>query len=467
MRTIPVFAASLLIAAPLAAQTTADPFPAAIEQTQGVIPVNFREFAAIPDIDGTPARIMTLFTEPGTERIFVSDMRGPIYSVSYDGASVAQYVNVNDPQWRVGVQSQGRERGIQSITFHPQFGQAGTPGYGKFYTWTDTDNVEPEADFLPADMESHHTVLLEWTAGNPRAATYDGSAPRELARFQQPFSNHNGGHIAFNPYAAPGEPDFGLLYIGVADGGSGGDPQNMAQNLASGFGKLFRIDPLGDNSANGEYGIPADNPFAGDNNPNTLGEIYAYGIRNPQRFGWDPENGTMYLTDIGQNTVEKITTVPKGANLGWNTWEGSFRFVNREGVITANSRSDSNVVYPVAEYDQTDPIIQNQAAATGLVIYRDGPIVALRDKVLWGDSPSGEIFYFDADNPPAGGSTPIRRVLLNDGGTNKTFLQVIREKNTAQGREPANRTDVRLNAGPDNRVFLTNKSDGVIRELVP
>jgi glucose/arabinose dehydrogenase len=241
----------------------------------------------------------------------------------------------------------------------------------------------------------------------------------------------------------------------------------MAQNLASGFGKLFRIDPLGNNSANGEYGIPADNPFVADNNPNTLGEIYAYGIRNPQRFGWDPETGTMYLTDIGQNTVEKITTVPKGANLGWNIWEGSVRFVNREGVNTGDPRGDPTVTYPVAEYDQSDPIIQNQAAATGLVIYRDGPIPALRDKVLWGDSPSGEIFYFDADNPPAGGSTPIRRVLLNDGGTNKTFLQVIREKNTAQGREPANRTDVRLNAGPDNRVFLTNKSDGLIRELVP
>jgi glucose/arabinose dehydrogenase len=255
--------------------------------------------------------------------------------------------------------------------------------------------------------------------------------------------------------------------VGIADGGSGGDPQNLAQNLGNGFGKLFRIDPLGNNSENGNYGIPADNPFAGDNDPNTLGEIWAYGIRNPQRFAWDPDSGILYLTDIGQNTVEKITTVPRGANLGWNVWEGSFRFVNREGVVTANPRSDPDVVYPVAEYDQSDPIIQNQAAATGLVVYRDGPIVALRDKVLWGDSPSGEIFHFDADDPPMGGSGPIRRVLLNDGGTNKTFLQVIQEKNRAQGREPAGRTDIRLNAGPNNRVFLTNKSDGVIRELIP
>jgi hypothetical protein len=124
-------------------------------------------------------------------------------------------------------------------------------------------------------------------------------------------------------------------------------------------------------------------------------------------------------------------------------------------------------VYPVAEYDQSDPIIQNSAAATGLAIYRDGPIAALRNKVLWGDSPSGEIFHFDADNPPGGGSGPIRRLLLNDGGTAKTFLRVIQEKNTQQGRTPATRTDMRLNHGPNNRIFLTNKSDGVIRELIP
>jgi hypothetical protein len=121
----------------------------------------------------------------------------------------------------------------------------------------------------------------------------------------------------------------------------------------------------------------------------------------------------------------------------------------------------------VAEYDQSDPLISNSAAATGLYIYREGPVVALRNKVLWGDSPSGEIFYFDADNPPMGGSEPVRRILLNDGGTNKTFLQVIQDKNRAQGRDPANRTDMRLNAGPNNRAFLTNKSDGTIREILP
>src|SRR6185436_18184855 len=108
----------------------------------------------------------------------------------------------------------------------------------------------------------------------------------------------NGGRAAFNPLAQRGDADFGLLYFGVADGGSAGDPLNNAQNLASPFGKIFRIDPLGKNSTNGQYGIPASNPFAGDNDPKTLGEIYAYGIRNSQHFTWDRATGRMFISDI-------------------------------------------------------------------------------------------------------------------------------------------------------------------------
>ena len=158
----------------------------------------------------------------------------------------------------------GRERGFQSFAFHPQFSQQGSRGFGKFYTYTDTTNMTPPADFQPAPggMDTHHAVLLEWTAKTPGAAIYDGGAPRELMRWRDPFQNHNGGMLAFNPLAAPNSPDFGLLYMGVADGGSGGDPLNMAQNLGIAFGKIFRIDPLGNNSANKKYGIPADNPLA-------------------------------------------------------------------------------------------------------------------------------------------------------------------------------------------------------------
>ncbi len=461
-----MLAAGLMTASPVSAQMTDDPFPSPIPASDGVIRVDFVEFASLPDIDGAPARMMRLVDEPGTGRIFVNDMRGPIYTVSYDGRTVRQYVDINDPRWEVAVQSRGRERGFQSFAFHPQFGEAGTAGYGKFYTWTDSENTGPTPDFTPdGGGDAHDTVLFEWTARNPGGAGYDGGPPRELMRVQQPFGNHNGGQIGFNPLPSAGEDDFGLLYVSIADGGSGGDPLNHAQNLASAFGKLFRIDPLGSNSANGEYGIPATNPFVED--AGALGEIYAYGVRNAQRFGWDSVNGNMFLADIGQNIVEKLTLVTAGANLGWNLWEGSFRFISRTGVDLANQRGDTDVTYPVAEYGQLDPLLQSQAAASGLQVYRDDAIPQLANLVLFADQPSGEIFYIQADDLPNGGQDAIRRLLLNDGGEAKTLLQVIQEKNAEQGRSPASRADLRFGPGPDDQVFLLNKYDGIIRVLVP
>ncbi len=459
-------AAAILPVPGAVAQTTDRPFPRSIEGVEGIVVVDVAEFASIPDADGQAARMMLLVDEPATRRMFVNDMRGPLYGVGYDGRTVTPYVDIDDPRWGVAVESSGRERGFQSFAFHPQFGVPGTPGYGKFYTWTDTRNTGPAADFTPGGGDAtHHTVLLEWTARDPAAATYDGGPPRELARFEQPFRNHNAGHLAFNPLAAPGDPDYGLLYVGVADGGSGGDPLNLARNPRSVFGKILRIDPLGSNGANGEYGIPADNPFAGDDD--ALGEVYAAGVRNPQRFGWDPATGNMYLADIGQNTVEEISLVSPGADLGWNAWEGSFRFVGREGVDASNPRGDAGVTYPVVEYAHGDPLLQRRAAVTGVVVYRGREIPQLRDRVLFADFPTGEIFHFDADDLPRGGNQGFRRVLLRHGGEPTTLLELIREKNAAQGKEPAARTDLRFGEGRDGRVFLLNKHDGTIRVLAP
>jgi len=440
-----------------------EPFPQPINTTDGVVRVNIRDFASIPDINGEAARMMLLMNEPGTRRLFVNDMRGPIYSVSYDGMTVTKYIDINAENWGVKVQSQGRERGFQSFTIHPQFGQAGTRGYGKFYTHTDSSNMVPKPDYLPQGQNStHDTVLLEWTARNPAAATYDGGPPREILRYRQPFANHNAGQLAFNPLATPGSADFGLLYMTVADGGSGGDPFNAAQNLGTIFGKMLRIDPLGTNGPNGKYGIPADNPFVADNNPQTLGEIYAYGIRNGQRFGWDPRNGNLFLAEIGQNIVEEISLITKGANLGWNTWEASFRFYERTRIgVDEPRRADPKVTFPIVEWDHRDPLFGPQVAATGVVVYRGTAIPQLSNLVLFGDNPSGEVFYFNADRlPTGGGQDPIRRVLFNSGGSAKTLFQLVKEK-----KPSAPRVDLRFGLGPDNQVFLLNKQDGTIRVL--
>jgi hypothetical protein len=457
--------AALFVASPALAQSI-DPFPSPIPATEGVVKVAFTEFASLPDIDGEAARMMLLVDEPGTKRLFVSDMRGILYSISYDGRSVTPYLDLRAEAWNVSVLSATFEQGIQSFAFHPQFTSRGAPGFGKFYTYVDSSNIAPAPDFKTSGPQrAHDTILLEWTAKDPAAASYDGGPPRELLRFQQPFGNHNGGHITFNPLSSAGDDDFGLLYVGCADGGSGNDPFRVGQDLASAFGKILRIDPLGSTSANGKYGIPKSNPFVSDGKPETLGEIYALGVRNPQRMFWDSKTRQMFFSDIGQNLVEEISPVTAGANLGWNDWEASYRF-DQGTISTQNPRSDPRITYPVVEYGHIDPLFRGSAAIIGGMVYRRNEIPQLKDLMIFGDNPTGEIFYVQADKLPQGGQDAIRRILLVQNGEAKTLLQLIQDKNAKQGKTPAPRADLRFGAGSNGQVFVLNKHDGVIRQLV-
>ena len=184
---------------PLGPSGSRDPFPNPIPTEEGAIKVDFVEFAVLPDVEGNAPRPMLMSYEPGTRRLFVNDMHGALYAASTDGKTVTSYLDHRDPRWNIGVQFQNFERGFQSFAFHPQFNQRGARGYGKIYTYTDTTNVTPTPDWThaPGTKVSHHSVLLEWTAKNPAAATYDGEAPRELMRWQRPFVNHNGGQMGF------------------------------------------------------------------------------------------------------------------------------------------------------------------------------------------------------------------------------------------------------------------------------
>jgi Glucose / Sorbosone dehydrogenase len=461
--------AGTLCVASLASQALAqpiDPFPKPIPATEDAIKVSFTEFASLPDIDGEAARMMLLIDEPGTRRLFVNDMRGILYSVSYDGKSVAPYLDLRIPRWSLDVLSVNFEQGIQSFAFHPQFATRGAPGFGKLYTYVDTSNIAPPPDFKTSGPQrSHDTILLEWTATDPAAASFDGGPPRELLRFQQPFQNHNGGHITFNPLAVSGDADFGLLYVGCADGGSGNDPFRVGQDLSSAFGKILRIDPLGKNSTNGKYGIPPANPFVSDGKAETLGEIYAYGVRNPQRFFWDSKTRQMFFSDIGQNLLDEISPVTAGANLGWNAWEASYRF-DSGSISTENPRSDPKMTYPVVEYGHIDPLFHGTAAIIGGAVYRQGTVGQLKDLMIFGDNPSGEVFYVHADKLPQGGQDAIRRILFNQNGEAKTLLQLVQDKNTKQGKQPTPRADLRFGYGPAGQLFVLNEHDGVIRLLV-
>ena len=460
-----------------------DPLPDRIAQTVGVIEVDIADFARLPDSgdaesgderDRGPALMMLLVDEPGTCRLFVNDLRGPLHGVSYDGGTVRLYIDLSDPKWNLNldVSHEARDFGFASFAFHPQFNQPGAPGFGKFYTFLETSNKAPEADFKPWNETQDHfdTILLEWTALDPAAAVYDGGPPRELLRIQQPHRWHNSGQVAFNPLAVPGEPDFGMLYVGTGDGGLPGAPYGHAQNLSFIYGKILRIDPLGSNSANGRYGIPEDNPFAGK--PGRLAEIYAYGMRNPQRFGWDSQTGNLYVTDIGADVIDEISIVSAGANLGWNRWEGSFR-THPEPIVDGiyypvdigDPRGEPGITYPIVEFDHSDPLLKAAVAVTGIVAYRGDAIPELKDKLLFGDIVGGEVFYVHIDRPHDGGQDQIRRVLFNHEGETKTLLKLVQESRRQQGLSEIPRADLRFGTGPDGQIFLLNKRDGMIRHL--
>ncbi len=438
-----------------------NPFPP-VDLTSDVVTVNYQDFSRIPFADGNAPRLMHMLSEPTTERLFVSTMTGKLYSISHDGSSVDEYLDLN--AYGVAVMSAGRERGLQSFDFHPQFAETGSPGYGKFYTFVDVRAARVAADFSPASNDrSHDTVLLEWSAFEASSASYDGGEPRQLFRAAQPYGNHNAGEIAFNPLSTPAAEDYGLLYIGMADGGSGGDPQNLAQDMASVFGKILRLDPLGDTGRNAQYGIPDTNPFLAT--AGALPEIYALGVRNPQRFGWDSANGRMLVADIGQNQVEEISAVDAGANLGWNRWEGSYRHANRR-INQRSPRAEPGLTWPLVEYDHNDPMLIGRAAISGVHVFRDATIPQLQNLMLFADIPSGELLYVPAAQE-GGGQESIRRVLLNDDGQSKTLMQLIREENQRAGRRSPSRADLRFGTGPANELFLLNKADGVIRKIIP
>ncbi len=428
--------------------------------TSGISPTNFvvelADFAVIPGAPGS-ARMSLLATDPAG-RIFANDQNGPLYLISADGAAVAEYLNLATTPG-VDLLSNG-EQGFQSFAFHPQFNQTGAPGFGKFYTAHTTFNNVPTADFTPGDgNDAGDHVVLEWRTNDPTAATFvpvDSNAPfREVLRIEAPFGNHTMGLIAFNPNSQAPSADFGQLYIATGDGGSGGDPFNLARNPANPYGSLLRIDPLGTNSANGRYGISPTNPFVG--NPNAIDEVFAYGLRNPQRFFWDRAGSQqMFIADIGQSVIEEINIGLAGGNYGWDLREGSFPYPGAQG--GNNLRGDAattGFTYPIAEYDHDE----GNAVTVGPV-ERTGTIPNLFGKLVFGDLARGRIFLLNADAPPAGGQSGISELRVRYQGVERSYQSIINLRNPS-----ASRSDLRFGTDTAGRAFLFNKRDNVIRLL--
>ena len=457
--TIPRFALAALVAA------LASPSAHAQTVAKGSIVVDLETFAKLPNSSNAPARVNLLRPAPDG-RLFVNDQRGLLYTVSADGATVTQYLNLTS---YTALLNDNGERGFQSFAFHPDFNNAGTAGYGKFYTVTSQSDTTKAATFVPGNgARDHDEVLLEWTASNPAASTFtpaNTAAPyREVLRIARPNSNHNAGFLSFNPTASAA--DRGNLYLGTGDSGGGGDPLNLAQTVGNAYGAVLRINPLAPTtgtahpSTNGQYSIPSENPFY-TGNGNFLPEKFAAGFRNPQRFVWDSANGRMFVADIGQNLVEEIDVCVAGANYGWNKREGSFVY-NSNGTDGANSRTDgatTGYTYPIAEYAHYGSL--GNAVTTGPV-FRNGRIPALNGRLIFSDFVNGVPYTLDANNLPDGGSTGITELRLRSGGTEITFLNLIKQVNSA-----ATRADLRFGTDAAGNVYFLNKQDGVIRRIVP
>ncbi|MCP4192436.1 MAG: hypothetical protein GY768_17620 [Planctomycetaceae bacterium] len=313
----------------------------------------------------------------------------------------------------------GGAHGLTTIAFHPGFSDITSQGYRKFYT------VEPETsgsgvpDFVQSVVagDHHQEAIYEYTlesVESDHCTSACAASKRELLRVQQPGWHHNLADLLFDSE--------GLLYVASADGNvAGRTPPMMSDNsqlLTNIFGKILRIDPFGDNSGNGRYGIPAGNPFVnveGDQ----LAEIYAYGLRNPYRIEFDRRTGQMYASETGEEQIESVERIVSGGNFGWNTKEGSYLYDRTTKIISVDNDSDGDgrgdfaqqhgLIDPVLEYDRDEG-----RAIVGALPYRGNSIPNLQGQIIFADF-SGGLFHGD----PGSGQT--YRMLLDESEASLPF----------------------------------------------
>lgn len=453
-------AAFLASAAP--ATVVVDPFP----PIRAGVTVGIERFVTVPASRAQRARTGAQGLQglaDGSNRLFVHDTRGRIFVTTTAGGTPTPYLDLTTQNIGFANTVNPTQTGLRDVAFHPNFGRdAGKPGYDVFYTIDTTAASAGTPDWAPpAGPVSHHNVLREWTVRDPHAATADILSTREVTRLAQPFSDHGAGTIGFNMAAPESSPDYGKLYIGLGDGGGVNDPQDNAQNLASPFGKILRIDPVDPDGAGPlKYAIPGDNPFVGE--AGARGEVWAYGLRNPQHFSWDG-TGRMLISDIGQARIEEVNEGLAGANYGWPAREGSFSRSPDKSVsdIFLPPANDALFTGPLAQYDHEEigrDGVSSLAGIGGAFLYEGSLLPALTGKVVLGDLVAGRLFYFDRD---AAGTTPavLRELMLTLDGISTTLRQL-------EGYNSARRVDLRLGVDADGEMYLVTKGDGDIYRFV-
>jgi len=410
---------------------------------------------------GAPlARINTLVPAgDGSPRLFAVDMDGVIHVIERDQLLPTPFLDMTKARGGAFVHD-ATEKGLTSVAFHPDFARTGAPGFGRLYTASTELASSAIAEFGspdPGGEVSHHDVIAEWRVDAADANRVDPKSRREVLRIAHPLYDHTIGQIAFNPNSAPGGADYGVLYVGVGDGGdtlpTRHEIESMrnAQNTRTLLGKMLRINPL---PADGrKYTVPRDNPFVGS--AKHFPEIWAYGLRNPQRFCWDTGgSGKMFIVDIGQAQIEEVNIGVAGANYGWS---------EREGALVVNRRDQnqpSDLPKNDAELGFTYPAIQYRhdlgRAITGCSVYRGRLIPALRGKYVFGDIAGGRIFFTDAAQLTNGKMAKFAEIKLKYLGRQRTLLEIL-------GNDT--RADLHFGTDAAGEIYLLTKRDGMIRRL--
>ncbi len=472
-----------------------DPIPGAIEKRG--LRVEIRDLARLPDsrgmhpvTDESPsgwARVSFVRDLPDGRR-FANDSRGPLYLLD-DNNEPSVYANIAEAFANAFYDS--LQSGFIGFEFHPEFAQNGL-----FYTVHGEKAEENSGtlNFIPPGFSredvTYHNVITEWRATDPEADVFEGTrrelfrAGHVVAKFHHPF-----GHLGFNPTSEPGDPDYGLLYTSGSDlGFSNGAGPNAAdssqlQRLDTVVGAILRIDPRspsesGGTKGLGDYTIPPNNLFASDDDPNTLGEIYAHGFRNAHRLSWDLSDGTLFASDIGNSNIEEINIVHEGGNYGWMQREGFYdNGIDIPGgdmaevyslpVDILDGRTEDGFTYPVAIYDHDEGI-----AITAGFAYR-GSVPELRGKFVFGDLQRGRLFVADlaemkaADDGIPGTVAPVEEIQLYvrdaDGASTDVTLWELIEG--AMGTT-IDRADLHISESRDGELFITSRQDGIIRMLI-
>ncbi|UCG63334.1 MAG: PQQ-dependent sugar dehydrogenase [Candidatus Zixiibacteriota bacterium] len=304
------------------------------------------------------SRPVFVCSAPGDDsRLFVVEKAGRIMILRDGAIQQLPYLDITD---RVG--DAGGEQGLLGMAFDPDYS---TTGF--FYVnYTDNAGSTVVARFKVSDL--------------PDQA--DASSEELVLKVNQPFSNHNAGMLAFSPVD-------GYLYVGLGDGGSGGDPQDNAQDPATALGKMLRID-VGQGLP---YAVPPDNPFRGS--VDTLDEIWSFGLRNPWRYSFDRLTGDLYIGDVGQSRIEEVDFSPAsskgGENYGWRLKEGNECFNPAQGC-----ESGRQLVDPIYQYRHSDP--SSPCSITGGYVYRGVAFPELVGAYFFGDFCSGQVWSLRYEN---------------------------------------------------------------------